>query len=277
MTRFFAFGCSFFNCGWPTTPDFIGVNFDEYYNAAEQGSCNTYIMNKFIQADHKFHFNPETDFVLIGLSGFGRFSFYNKSKNVWDCNGDLIYFSYTQQANKIKDKGSFPPDDTTVDSKLNFIENLWCSTWAVESSWVAVNAMKSILEAKGIKHRFISSIDNSHYMEHYKLFDLDKNSFRKVLEIRAALNVKESILEFQKKDSFGPHPFYIKENFENSHPNSACHYKFVEKYMPDLLSDKSKEMLDYIQATWNRDSIANETQCFDNLRKTHLTSFKRHI
>ena len=32
ISRFFAFGCSYTNWPHPTWADFIGINFEEYYN-----------------------------------------------------------------------------------------------------------------------------------------------------------------------------------------------------------------------------------------------------
>ena len=46
-SRFFAFGCSYTN--WihnPTWADFIGINYNKYYNFGRPGASNTYIMQK---------------------------------------------------------------------------------------------------------------------------------------------------------------------------------------------------------------------------------------
>ena len=78
--RFFAFGCSFTKYKWPTWADILGTKFEEYYNFGRGGACNTYIMNKFIEADTKYKFNWETDYIVIMFTNFNRFSY--KSMNI---------------------------------------------------------------------------------------------------------------------------------------------------------------------------------------------------
>jgi hypothetical protein len=74
--RFFSFGCSFtkdWEC--PTWADYIGVEFEEFYNLAMPGSSNNLIMQRFIEADSYYNFNKETDVIIIAISGLGRYSF----------------------------------------------------------------------------------------------------------------------------------------------------------------------------------------------------------
>ena len=46
--RLFTFGCSFTQWKWPTWADYIGINFDEYYNAGQAGSDNKHILNHIL-------------------------------------------------------------------------------------------------------------------------------------------------------------------------------------------------------------------------------------
>lgn len=43
MKRFFAIGCSYTNYNWPTWADWLGGEFDEYYNFGKSGVGNRYI------------------------------------------------------------------------------------------------------------------------------------------------------------------------------------------------------------------------------------------
>ena len=96
MKRCFAFGCSYTSYSYATWADLIGINFKEYYNYGRAGCSNTYIMNRIIEADRTYNFNPDTDFVLIMLTGFGRFSYLPRQSG-WQTKGDL--YSYNNNTN----------------------------------------------------------------------------------------------------------------------------------------------------------------------------------
>ena len=66
--RLFAFGCSYTLYSYPTWVDFIGINFEEHYNYGRSGASNTFIMNRIIEANDQFKFNPDTDLILIMLN-----------------------------------------------------------------------------------------------------------------------------------------------------------------------------------------------------------------
>ena len=80
MKRFFAFGCSYTSYFYPTWADFIGSNFDEYYNYGQAGSGNRYIFNSIIEANiiHKF---TKDDVIFIQWSGVERTD--KHINNVW--------------------------------------------------------------------------------------------------------------------------------------------------------------------------------------------------
>lgn len=75
IKRFFAFGCSYTRYFYPTWADFIGTNFDEYYNYGQAGSGNRYIFNAVIEANiiHKF---TKDDVIFIEWSGIERAEMY---------------------------------------------------------------------------------------------------------------------------------------------------------------------------------------------------------
>ena len=63
MKRFFAFGCSYTSYSYATWADLIGIHFKEYYNYGRAGCSNAYIMNRVVEANEMYQFNPETDYV----------------------------------------------------------------------------------------------------------------------------------------------------------------------------------------------------------------------
>lgn len=73
--RIFAFGCSVTAYRWPTWADIIGKSYHnkgyEYYNFANSGSGNEYILNSLFLADTKFKFTPD-DIIIIMWSSWNR-------------------------------------------------------------------------------------------------------------------------------------------------------------------------------------------------------------
>ena len=73
--RVFAFGCSVTSYRWPTWADIIGKSYKnkgyEYYNFANSGSGNEYILNSLYLTDTKFKLTPD-DIIIIMWSSWNR-------------------------------------------------------------------------------------------------------------------------------------------------------------------------------------------------------------
>ena len=231
--RFFAFGCSYTKYSFATWADYVGVNFDEYYNYGKGGVSNTYIMNKFIEADAMFNFNSN-DCVMVMVTGIGRFSYIPKSTNselIWKTPGD-IYENY------MATKDYFT---------LSFVENMYSEDWSVYSSWIAVKTIKALLDAKKVPHKFLMSIDNSNYLESdgtkwaikdpIKLTHLTR-------EIYDLLDVKESLDEWMVRQKFTKDDYVhwtAEKNRKDGHPTQKMHYNFISEKFPELITSKSQE------------------------------------
>lgn len=86
--RFFAFGCSITQYGYPTWADIIGYDLDiEYFNFGIQGLGNVGIASRILEADiqHKF---TENDLIMIGWSSWTREDRF--LKNGWQANGNVL-------------------------------------------------------------------------------------------------------------------------------------------------------------------------------------------
>jgi hypothetical protein len=239
--RFFAFGCSYtyWNLN-PTWADFIGINFEEYYNLGRPGACNTYIMNQFIETDKKMQFNQETDVVIIALTGFGRFSYLQKtSKDVqlgyeWITNGDILFKN---------------PDHP---EKAKLIANeIYNYTWAAYNSWIAISAIKSILSLKNIEHKIIMAIDNSHYLTDTDVLDLNNGIYKfndivcKIENIYDTLDITETIDAVKLN-------YNLLRNISNiDHPNKEIHFQYMSKHFPEFVTEKSKNLLNIDVSTLN--------------------------
>ena len=208
--RFFAFGCSFTYWHEPTWADFVGANFEEYYNYGHAGISNQLIMNRFIEVDDHFKFNSETDMVIIALTGLGRFNFMfeHNEKDYWVARGD--YSSYQPG----------PTDAPELEEYINFVRNkFWKKNWGAYQSWLAVKTMKNFLVANNIEHKFISALDNHNFIS-------DGSPLKKYdQEVYDILDIKESIHEFN--------------NHSLDHPGFKTYYQFVKKHLPEFLTDRA--------------------------------------
>jgi hypothetical protein len=242
-SRFFAFGCSY--TMWPDSPtwaDFIGINFEKYHNFGRPGACNRYILHKLVEADSIHSFNAETDFVMVALTGFGRFSYLITPQDEnsigeynWQTHGDIL----------------FPNDEHPTTAKL-IRDKVYNFPWAAYDSWISFKIIKELLTLKGINHKIIMSINNSHYIENTKELYLNHKFDNigvitpKIQEIYNSLDVLETIDEYRYANREILYPY--DEN--GVHPNKQIYYDYCMKHFPELITFKSKDLLDTPDEIW---------------------------
>lgn len=250
--RFFAFGCSYTNYSYPTWADYIGVTFDQYYNYARAGCSNTFIMNRVVEADEKYKFNSETDLIIIMITGFGRFSHMNAKehpKRDWVTHGDLMSYTAVNKHDKM--------------TKF-FLDNIWTENWAVYQSWIAIKVIKQLLTLKNIKHKILMGIDNTGYKNGVALLDQDAKV--KVNEIYELLDVQKSLDEWKQeslenKDS----PYWNNLKHVDGHPSHKAHYKFAQDYFPELINEKSLDLLNFWKEKFTYESQEKQGTLFNKL------------
>ena len=251
--RFFAFGCSYTHWNLnPTWADFIGINFEEYYNLGRPGACNTYITNQLIETDEKLQFNQETDVVIVALTGFGRFSYLEKTSKIttsgyeWITTGDILF------------KNPDHPEKTKL-----IANEIYNYTWAAYNSWIAIKTIKTILSSKNIEHKIIMAINNSHYLTDADVLDLNEgidkfnDIISKIKNIYDTLDITETIDEVKFN-------YNLPHNLPNdTHPNKEIHFEYISKYFPEFVTEKSKNLLNIDVSTLNwADELTNR---FTNL------------
>jgi hypothetical protein len=185
-------------------------------------------MNRVIEVDSIINFNPETDYVIIGLSGFNRFSFLPDSNKSWKTNGDLDMF--------VKETGNKEIE--------NFHNNLWSTPAAVYYSWIALKTIKTFLTSKQIKHKIIMAIDNSHYETDYKLMGLNRKHVKYVKDIYSSLDVDQSIDNFLQLYKFD-HIYFTKDKEFEAHPSPSAHFAFLKIHFPEFITEESNLLLKY--------------------------------
>ena len=219
--RFFSFGCSFTK-SWetPTWADYVGIEFNEFYNLAMPGSSNNLIMQRFVEADSYYKFNRETDVIMIGVTGLGRCSF------PVTVNGkDLIYSRGDIDSNQ-----SSIYDTKEIEEKREFIKTkFWKKRYGVFDSFINVKIMKDILTSKNINHKIFAALDYKIYLDNSDVFEINDELRNKIILMQDMFDFKESLSEF--------------DNFSEHHPTQQTHYNFAKKYLSEFLGDKSLELL----------------------------------
>ncbi len=217
--RCFAFGCSYTEYIWPTLADLIGSNFDEYYNFGMSGSDNTYALNRLIDTHSLFKLNPKTDFVIFGVTGHGRYTYWDR-KTDWIGQGDYNF-------NEPKENKKF------------FCEGEYGPIWAAYRSVNAVKMFKFFLQASGIPHIIFPAIDNAQfltntiYKHERKIFD--EYAIEACENLSDAYSVQTSLDEFMMENNlFHNRTYFKKENRYETHPTTPIHYAYLKKYFPQF-------------------------------------------
>jgi hypothetical protein len=225
--RFFSFGCSFTK-SWetPTWADYVGIEFENFYNLGMPGLGNNLIMQRFIEADSYYNFNQETDVIMIAISGLGRYSFpvtINDNDYVYS-RGDL----------DVSQSSVF--DTEEVRENFEFVKTkFWKKRYSVFDSYIAVKIIKDILSARNITHKIFAGLDYKIYIENPDVYGINEQLLSKIKLMEGMLDFKESLSEFN--------------NFNEHHPSQQTHYNFAKKYFSEFLGKKSLDLLnnDYNQ------------------------------
>lgn len=236
-SRCFAFGCSYTHYVYATWADYFGSNFDEYYNYAQPGASNTFIMNKFVEANEKYSFNSDSDYVLIMLTGFGRFSYIDENIK-WVNKGDL--YSYYEG---------------TKDEKIGWLlKNIWNDHHAVYMSWVASKLIKNILQSKNIPHKILMGIDNTAYLKdngynYGYAHNLNKDGINLANEIYDLVDNTQSYDEWMRNiDCENKHPIWKDENNRvDGHPSQSLHYRYFKEHFPEFVTNKSHQLFESVE------------------------------
>jgi len=249
MKRFFAFGCSYTNYSYATWADLIGVNFKEYYNYGRAGCSNTYIMNRVVEANEIYKFNPKTDYVIVMLTGIGRFSYLPRQCN-WQTKGDLYSYNHNTK------------DPVTTE----FVNNMWSDDWAVYQSWIAAKVIKQTL--KGINHSLVMGIDNSAYID--GTAEVSEYMQPHAREIYDILDNK-LILDIWKKDNeFTDSPYWENIEHVDGHPSTNVYLKYIKEFFPRFNTAKTKNFVKYWEKNFDHRSQTHMGQKFNNeFKKKH--------
>lgn len=253
-SRFFAFGCSYTKWIWPTWADFIGINFSEYYNCGRGGASNSYIMQKLIEVDHQYKFNPETDFVTIMITGVNRFSFYHESE--WRTFGDMSGYSIL---NKPPVAGRKLIDKPYFHELKSFVTDLWNPDWAVYNTWISVIAIKNFLVAKNIPHKLLLALETDHWVEKPGLVGItDIISNKKIAEVIQILDNRVPLSTLTRRDATK-----FQDGTCDGHPTMSMHYDYVKKNFPEFVTETSDSFFQSMNEQFNPSSPDAQSKAFE--------------
>lgn len=242
--RCFAFGCSFTGHITGTWADYLGANFNEYYNFGRGGACNTYILNKFIEADARYNFNSKDDYIVVMFTSFSRFSFFNKYG--WNCSGSVF-----------NNPAHFK----------EFVNNMWTEDQGIYNSWIAINTIKQILTLKGIKHKLLLGVNA--IFNDGKFDDTLYNRLSTTMEkeFENLLDDSESMMTWQNKLYHYPTDFnyYEDEGYTDSHPTQLIHYTYMKEKFPEFDTPISKQRFEYAESISIKNNMKQQAEAFTTL------------
>jgi hypothetical protein len=231
MKRYFAFGCSYTSYDWLMVPDLIGINFDQYYNFGCAGACHTYILNQVVQANELYKFNPATDYITVGTTGFGRFSRVGPHEDhansfKWLVNGDI-----------------FPEYPAHPENARLWAREFESYQWSVYRSLSSLKTIKLLFDSLGLNYKMYSSIYNPH------LINIDstpqtEQTVDMIHQFNSLIQTEESVDEFlvdynRNKGMRGipDHPWI------DGHPLVCVSYDYLKKYFSEYDTELTKELV----------------------------------
>ena len=247
--RFIAFGCSFTSYDWATWADIIGVNFDDYLNFGKPSGSNMDTMHRFITMHDKYKFNKD-DLIIVGITGFRRFSFFCKVQNQFRGFGDIK--GYLEN-----------PDTTDYKTPLtHFYTNFYSDRTSVYYNHIATLSLKRLLESLEIPHKFFMAINNLEFLDHqaYEVIHMAK-------EIYNLCPSDKSLEEFKYK--FIKKEIRFDDGTCDGHPSIETHMAFVQQYFPEFDTEISRNFADKMIKSFKTSSRKNQQESFEAAMKLY--------
>ena len=222
MKRLFTCGCSYTIWHWPTWADYIGVNFDAYYNFARSGSDNKNILYNVLNANEKFNFTKD-DTIIVMFTSFNRCSYF-KQYELFN-SGDLV-----EQQEQHPFMNKYPYEAGIYDS------------------WLSAKSIKNLLDGKGVNYHLQQALPYDFLWEN-----------KKVLKTNHSINYSELVLDYLNLlDSKVSLDGWVQDNYDfvkervvwqdtnthDGHPTMRHHLDFVEKFFPQYYTEKAIDFYD---------------------------------
>lgn len=154
--RFFAFGCSFTNNGWPTWANLLAREMPgaTFYNYGLSGAGNIYIAAKVAECSNVYKFNKD-DLVIILWSTFVREDRFVNDR--WESHGSVYYSHFYDDSfkkNYFDVKGYTIRDLALMELTNGYLNSLPCDHYDMIS--VNPNGTQDCLSDSSDDYRFIN-------------------------------------------------------------------------------------------------------------------------
>lgn len=223
--RLFTLGCSHTKWVWPTWADFIGYFFEEFHNYGKGGCGNFFALSHLCEINEKYKLTSE-DTILIMLSDDNRADFIQNNGN-WTATGNVYA----------------PTNESYFGS--SFVNNIWSSENGVNTSWVSILSMKSILENIGCKYRIYTAYDMDEDLHWIK-----KDKRKIIMDRKLKLIQTKSLLSFKNKD-VERYKFWNPDDKEyryDGHCRLEEHLNWIKSEANEFYNEEMKSLLE----NWNK-------------------------
>lgn len=172
--RFFAFGCSFTNTGWPTWANLLSMQMPDakFYNFGMSGAGNQFIASRISEVNKRYKFN-EDDLVIILWSTFAREDKFVGDR--WQCYGSVYFTGFYDKKylEKYFDfKGAVIRDLALIDLTKGYLNSLPCTNFDMFSVFPSsiqdvVHTDENFMSSQKIIDDYILPVYKT-YLENYK-------------------------------------------------------------------------------------------------------------
>jgi hypothetical protein len=269
-TKYFSFGCSYTQYGYPTYADFLGQHFDIRENLGHSGAGNRYIFHKLVASISVLQREgielTENDLITVQWSGLPREDKIRRGDVNYPCAGYL------------GSQGYFPDE--------------WVDEWfSIEQNFFElvnyINITKRYLSSLGVQYKMFYMMDYNledflgeafQYKAFNKKFDTLKTSGY-LSELTNALPESiESVETFRIKNTLDKEkPYGYSWTDENgnvvvnddTHPVPYTHYEYAKylssKLTKDLMEDDPRDYTELFE--W----------CDDHYKKENIQKMSHSI
>ena len=229
MKRIFLFGCSFSNWIWPTLADYVSLAFDRRIVMANPGVSNRFLANRLIEVITSREFNPREDHVFFQTTGWGRFCYYERTRNTWRADGDL--FSTPDRIN------------THRELQENYGHAIFSPDQAVYDSYLALKTVDQLLRAQNISHTLVVGLDFVELFDPFLKYEFSQEIQEKVLDLEQHyLQGRSSLYRFgcEQQGRVG-YNRQFQDGTSDGHPYPEDMYQYLRQYFPEYATDLAAE------------------------------------
>ena len=262
MKRFFYFGCSFTNFGWPTWGDLIAIDlinhhgFDYAVNYGRGGACNTFILNQLNDCLDTNDITDE-DIFAVSWSTMNRQSWLGVDLNPnvpttgkihWHTAGEYIQNNVIQSTG-IKEKNFWPLGVHSTLQAYTMFHKLVKPTYEMRLSHRPFVVDDSQLNRQVSYDFAMGDFEMSDHPTYIQVENLMRDRFKKFVNLPKWLNESKDVTTpgppKRIPENFNYHPEWLQCEFIPGHPDIYMHFNMASRFH-DFHPDTVKLVDDFI-------------------------------